>query len=105
MATAPSPDVSRPGDNQAGTVGPVLTAHVEWEPPNRTLAKDLQTVGLYHAVPDQEIPDGIIPKEPGKPLCSWRGQLQPPPDGLFSPVVTCSLCVHQVARLGVWVQR
>src|SRR5580700_7964933 len=104
MAAALTPDVSRPGDDQAGTAG-LPTAHVEWEPPNRTLASELRTVGLFHAVPDQDIDDGIIPKEAGKPLCSWRGQLQPLAVEVADKyAVTCTLCQHQVNRLGVAVR-
>jgi hypothetical protein len=79
------------------------TVHVEWEPPNRTLAKHLQQTGLFHAVPDAEIEDGTWWWTPGKPLCSYRGALRPVPDALIPPEVTCSLCGQQIQRLGLEV--
>ncbi len=79
------------------------TAHVEWEPPNRSLAAHLQQTGLFHAVPDRELEDGMRFFGPGKPLCSYRGQLQPAPPALLAPDVTCGLCRHQVRRLDLTI--
>jgi hypothetical protein len=86
---------------------PALPAvHVEWEPPNHTHAASLRQAGLYHAVPDADIEeeDRLLPWEAGKPMCSWRGALQPAPAALFPPEVTCCLCAHQIQRLGLEVR-
>jgi hypothetical protein len=79
--------------------------HVEWEPPNPTLAADLRQAGLYHAVPDSDIDEEgrLLPWQAGKPLCSYRGALAPAPPALIPPEVTCSLCAFQIRRLGLVV--
>ena len=83
--------------------GRAPTARVIWEPPNPSLAKEVRPFGLYHAAPDEPIEDGIMPKEPGVPLCSYRGELREPAEGLLPPPVNCPLCLHQINRLGVTV--
>jgi len=78
-------------------------ARIAWEPPNRTLARRLQQAGLFHAVPDEAIEDGIVAKEPGQALCSYRGTLDEPPVSLLPLQVTCTLCAGHVVRLGLTV--
>jgi hypothetical protein len=73
------------------------TATVAVEPAGPRISKRLPQ-GVYHAVASQRVRLGYVTCGPGEPLCGTTAALQPCPDGLFPPSVTCPLCAALVAR-------
>lgn len=58
---------------------------------------------VCHVVASEPVKVGYVTCGPGEPLCGTTGALQPCPDGLFPPAVTCPMCAAIAEREGIAV--